>query len=160
MHPTFPYASRFSQKLIQYFKRHKCDPKRSISREQKSSIHPHFHFGVMLDGNKIQHPFQVTEKAKQLWASTLGLESGEGLVHYEASVSLRHDSSDFPDNLRFVVRKLNYMAKKDGKGPKNDGKRNFSTSRIPKHKATQASAGLDSSLLEQRDQTIAKEWVI
>lgn len=157
---TFPYASRFSQKLYQYFQRNKCDPLYSKVREQQNSIHPHYHYGFMLDGNKIQEPFRVTEKAKELWASALGLASAHGLVHYEGAVMLRHYSEDLPDALKFVIRKLNYMAKKYSKGPKNDGIRNFGCSRIPKAKNTQTAATMDSSLLEQRGQVLADEWLI
>lgn len=132
MDATYPYASRFSQKLRQYFQRNGYAPVYLKAREQNISIHPHYHYAIMLDGNKIQHPYLVTTKAQQLWASTLGLDSAEGLVHYETSVMLRRYAEYFPEALKIVLDKMDYLAKKEGKGPKNDGIRNFGCSRIPK----------------------------
>lgn len=134
MDATFPYASRFSQKLSQYFQRNGYSPVYLKAREQKTSIHPHYHYALMLNGNMIQHPHLATTKAQDLWASTLGIDSAEGLVHYETSVMLRRNAEDFQEAMKIVLGKMNYLAKKDGKGPRNDGIRNFGSSRVPQSK--------------------------
>jgi hypothetical protein len=124
-----PYIYQFSAKLIQNLKRHDLDPMYIWVREQHSSIHPHYHFAVFVNGNKIHHPASVTEIAYNLWSYTLGIEA-KGLVNYDTSVMIRRTDIHVQEQIDKAIEVLSYLAKDYSKGSIGDGVRNFGMSRL------------------------------
>ncbi len=135
--PSFPYVSRFIAKLIQYLKRKGYDGQYLYVREQKTSEHPHFHFVVLVNGNKVQHPRIVTDVAKKFWNLTLAIDKDtNGYVHYDCSQMIRVKSPNFNEQQKRTFIFLRYLAKAMTKGKKHDGVRNVAMSR---HKPVETS---------------------
>ena len=112
-----PLISNFNESLIRYFKRKKLDPYYLWVREQKTSLNPHYHFIMLLDGNKIQHSYSVHIKAEQLWNKQLKLpENNKGLIDYCNKYSngvmiYRNDSDSYEDAANWA----SYLSKIDDK---------------------------------------------
>lgn len=129
--PAFPYVSRFIAKLIQYLNRKGYDGRYLYVREQKTGEHPHYHFVVLVNGNKIQHPRFVTNAAKKFWNSTLGLDKDKkGYVNYDCCQMIRRNDKNFYEQKERAFIFLRYLAKVLTKGKKHDGIRNVAMSRI------------------------------
>lgn len=126
---TYPYISRFIAKIVQYFKRKKYDPNYLWVREQNTSEHPHYHFIFIVNGNKMQHPKNITEKALEFWSLTLNTDA-TGRIHYDYSQMLRRSDVDFYRQRLNAFNNLKYLAKVFTKGKINDGVRNFGMTRL------------------------------
>lgn len=129
--PGYPYISRFIQKYSQFFSRNGYDPLYLWVREQNTSVHYHFHIGILVNGSLIQHPYLLTTKAEELWSNTLGV-AATGLVNSDCSISIRRNEPNFIDQLQITMDYVMYLAKSYTKGPANDGVRNFGMSRLHK----------------------------
>lgn len=137
--------SRCMQKIIQRYKRQGYDPQYMWTAEQSTSVHPHYHCVLFINGNMTQNPYHVFQTVESLWGSTIGVPA-QGLIHYctqgkdgtphENGIMLRRADSDFNDKLQAVQRQVSYLAKSEGKGEYNDGMRDFGISRIPKTNTT------------------------
>lgn len=125
----YPYISRFSQKITQYFKRKNYDPSYFWCREQYASIYPHFHFCFLLNGQKVQKPVMFTNKAKDLWQSTLIIFS-QGLTNYDFSISIRQNEMGFTSQLNEAHQKAKYLCKAFTKIINKNGYRDFGMSRL------------------------------
>ncbi|WZV02637.1 inovirus-type Gp2 protein [Lentisphaerota bacterium WC36G] len=78
----------FNESLNRYLKRNNYDPRCIWVREQHESSNPHYHFAILLNGNKIQRPHKVISKAESLWNRQLGLDfDNKGLIEYCNKVS-------------------------------------------------------------------------
>lgn len=125
----FPYISRFSQKITQFFSRKHYDPSYFWCREQAFSNNPHFHFCFLMNGQKIQCPVIFTNKAKSLWQSTLGTLR-KGIINHDCSISLRKNDEAYPRQLNLAIDKILYLCKVYSKGEIKDGYRDFGMSRF------------------------------
>ncbi len=109
--------SNFTESLVRHFKRKKLDPNYLWVREQNDSLNPHYHFTLLLDGNKIQHPAKINKKADELWNLQLGLpQNYRGLIDYCNRISngimvYRHDIDSFISASEWV----SYLAKPGSK---------------------------------------------
>lgn len=130
------HIQRCMAKTSQYFQRQHLDPKYMWVREQKSSIHPHYHCIILLNGHKTRSPGLVFDTLTRLWGTTI--DSNEaGLIHYceqwidngEVQYGqMVHRATGIPENVYGI---MGYLAKDDGKGEPNDGLRDFGMSRLP-----------------------------
>ena len=116
-------------------------------REQVSSLVPHYHVVVMIDGSKIQNPVGVLHEADRIWRHTVGYDV-TGLVDFcchdggVGHVMLRRPSSvatgealeirqhQFRDAYDNAVRRVMYLAKSYSKGNTPPRVREFGCSQM------------------------------
>lgn len=77
---------RFIDRLTQHYRRRGIDTVYLWVREKDKSLHPHYHIAFYLDGHKVQSPYGVVEKAREIWLDVLGIRKDMkiyygGLVH-------------------------------------------------------------------------------
>ena len=130
---------RFSAYIIQHYKHQGYDPYYMWVREQEASLHPHYHFLILLNGNKVRAYHHVFDTARSMWGNIIG-SSQQGLIdhctrskngeQHENGILLVRSSEDYQQRYGEVLRQVSYMAKFDGKGDYLDGLRNFGMSRL------------------------------
>lgn len=121
-------------KVVQTFARRGLDPAYIWVREQDTSEHPHYHCQLFLDGQKTRSAQMVYDVTERHWQNTIGTDS-KGLVHHcngtqEQPLENGEVISRSDGRPEYVDRQIGYIAKPKGKGPKNDGVRNFGMSRM------------------------------
>lgn len=102
-------------------------------REQVSSLVPHYHVILFIDGSKIQNPFGILQSAESIWQGVIGVVQ-PGLVHFccqdgsVGHVMLIRPSSEqqgpaleaqmwqFDMAYRDALVRLSYLAKRYSKG--------------------------------------------
>ncbi len=113
--------SNFTESFIRYFKRKKYDPYYLWVREQSESNNPHYHFIVLLDGNKIQYANTVWFKAEEVWNKQLLYPpNNKGLINYCNSFEsgkMIHRNKEHTFNQAF--KWASYLAKDDCKNINN-----------------------------------------
>ncbi len=92
-------------------------------RELERAKQQHYHFALILDGHKINHPQQVLELAAELWRFMDGSLWIPKHCYYNV---LRGDHTE----LQAAIWRISYFAKGRGKGYKPEQTKNYSTSRI------------------------------
>lgn len=118
-HGNYPndnqHLSKFTEGLIRHLNRKKYDPKYLWVREQSSSINHHYHFIMLLNGNKTQNPYGLFEKAQSLWGQRLNVD-GSGLVHFGECRMIRRSSPEYKSSLQECMDLASYLAKVYSKG--------------------------------------------
>lgn len=136
---TNELISRFTQKIIQKYKRQNRDPYYIWAREQRTSLNPHYHFAMLLNGHKIEKFYHVFLNAESLWASTLGVDVSGQVHHCTGEVFYKNfsngimiDGSKEDAQLAYdsVVTQLSYLAKTKDKRDYGDPWRNFGMSQL------------------------------
>lgn len=94
-------------------------------REQEKSKHQHYHFVLMIDGNKAQHPFEVLKIAKQIWQ-----DQEMGNTFSIAPSPYYHFARGDIKVLPKVIWRISYLAKGRGKGYRPSQAKDYGTSRI------------------------------
>lgn len=119
--------SQFMDKLNKRLKRKYklCRVGYGWVREQEKSKHQHYHFVLMIDGNKVDHSFPVLEIAKELWQ-----DQEMGNTFSIPRNSFYHFKRNDIDTLKKVVWRISYLAKGRGKGYRSPQAKDYSTSRI------------------------------
>lgn len=127
--------------VIKKYKRQKLDPYYIWVREQKRSIHPHYHCALLLDGQKIKSFSHVFDTVQDEWERVIGQQAHGCINHctseidkdYNGKMIRRCDEqSRYLHRCHEVFQQLSYLAKSLTKAHANDGLRNFGISRIPK----------------------------
>ncbi|MDD2389219.1 MAG: inovirus-type Gp2 protein [Desulfobacterales bacterium] len=121
--------SRFIETLTVYWKRKKIDPLYLWVREQATSDNHHYHFMLLLNGNLIQNPFRVFEKAEELWGRCLGVV-GKGLVHKGIDLMIRRNTPEFEQQRQDCFKHASYLAKVYSKGSAPPGVRGMGMSNL------------------------------
>jgi hypothetical protein len=113
-------------------------------REQSREKHQHYHLLLIMNQDNHQFPNKPIETAEKLWASTLGVESGKGLVdHCRKSrdgqrqtnfYRLNPKDDDFEQQKAKAFQRASYLAKTNTKGNQPKGSHDVLCSRIPKDK--------------------------
>jgi len=116
-------------------------------REQVSSLTPHYHIVMMVDGSKIQNPMGILREADRIWNHSIGY-GGTGLVNFcchdggVGHVMLRRPSSvaegealetaqrEFRDAYDDATRRIMYLAKTYSKGGAPPRAREYGCSQI------------------------------
>lgn len=136
---TNELISSFTQKIIQKYRRQGRDPCYIWVREQRTSVNPHYHFAILLDGQQIQGFSHVFYNAQRLWGSTLGVDAS-GLVHhcidevyyknFSNGIIIRRNEADAQLTYEAVVQQLSYLAKMRDKRSDGASWRNFGMSQL------------------------------
>jgi hypothetical protein len=81
----------------------------------------------MIDGHKVNYPYDVTNKVKEIWQQLDGSEYFPDNCYYNIK---RNDY----ESIQGAIWRLSYLAKARGKGYKLDQTKNYAVSRIkPKY---------------------------
>ena len=131
--------------LAKYTRNLKCNgnaPQYVCVREQSREKHQHYHLLLITNQKNHQMPHKPIEKAEDLWASTLGIESGKGLVDHctksrtgERQVNsyrLNQNEENFEQMKAKAFERASYLAKENTKGNQPKHAREVLCSRIPK----------------------------
>ena len=123
----------------QLYKRIGYDPYYMWTREQKTSLHPHYHCVLLLNGNKVQSFSHVFEHAERFWANAIG-DLTTGLIDhcmanpwmsgYQNGIMLIRASPNVQVTYDSVVVQLSYLAKMADKRDYGDPWRNFGMSEL------------------------------
>lgn len=88
-----------------------------VRREQITSVVPHYHAAILLNGNKAQNGYFYQEQAQTTWIKRLTPYSATahiGLVHYGRTHLInRYGSSDTQHQYDEACKMLSYFAKYD-----------------------------------------------
>lgn len=121
--------SRFMEALTLHCKRLGLDPLYLWVREQVSSINHHYHVILLLDGNKIQNPHGIFNKATDLWGNCLDTNAA-GLVHYGSHIMIRRNAVGFDHSYHEALNLARYLAKSYSKGSAPKGVREMGMSNL------------------------------
>ncbi|WP_081610053.1 inovirus-type Gp2 protein [Mariprofundus ferrooxydans] len=101
-------------------------------RERETSKHQHYHFGLWIDGNKIQHPKKLLNHIIQTWEK---IDPSNHHIHSCSNpfycVGSKEDLIK-PNSKRDkgLVYRLSYLAKVRGKGYRPEQVKDYSASRL------------------------------
>ena len=98
-------------------------------REIEKAKQQHYHYALIIDGHKVNHPELVNKKAKEIWRQLDGSEFFPEHCFYNLK---RNDYESKQD----AIYPISYLAKTRGKGYKPDQTKNYSVSRIKHKKGT------------------------
>jgi hypothetical protein len=121
----------FNRRLHKWLKR-KYDLKRIgfiWCRELETAKQQHYHYALMVDGHKINYPYEITNKVKELWRQLDGSEYFPKNCYYNVK-------RDDYQTIQSAIWRISYLAKARGKGYKPDQTKNYGTSRIRPSKLT------------------------
>jgi hypothetical protein len=121
--------SRFMEALTLHCKRLGLDPLYLWVREQATSNNHHYHVILLLDGNKIQNPYGIFNKATELWGMCLNTDA-TGLVQYGKHIMIRRNDNDFDHNYNEALKLAGYLAKSYSKGSAPKGVREMGMSNL------------------------------
>lgn len=118
--------SRTMQAVAQELNRKHLDVQYVGKEERENSIHPHAHFGLQINGNKIQHRNSILPIVEKHWGHTLNIPAeevhrkqlvfpcnrdGEGNPRANGYRIDRNDVLHFQDQKEAAIRQLSYLAK-------------------------------------------------
>lgn len=92
-------------------------------RELETAKQQHYHCALMVDGHKINYPYEINNKIKEIWRQLDGAEYFPDNCYYNIRRAC-HDS------IQAAIWRISYLAKARGKGYKPDQTKNYGTSRI------------------------------
>jgi hypothetical protein len=92
-------------------------------RELETAKKKHYHYALIIDGHKVNFPYEVTNKVKELWRQLDGSEYFPDNCCYNVK---RDDYESIQD----AIWRISYLAKSRGKGYKPEQTKNYGTSRI------------------------------
>lgn len=121
------HVSQFMDKLIKRLKR-KYEFGRVAYcwvREQEKAKHQHYHFVLILDGNKARYSFEILKIAEQTWH-----DQEMGNTFSVPEKPYRHFARGDIISLKKVIWRISYLAKGRGKGYRLPQAKDYSTSRI------------------------------
>ena len=126
-------------KLRQWYKRKGYDPYYMWVREMKTSLHPHYHCVLLLNGNKKQSFHDIFINSGMLWSSTIK-DSTPGLIDhctqnqhipgYQNGIMIVRARPDAQAQYDAVLTQLSYLAKMAGKRDYGDPWRDFGMSEL------------------------------
>jgi hypothetical protein len=92
-------------------------------RELETAKKQHYHYALIIDGHKVNYPYEITNKVKELWRQLDGSEYFPDNCFYNIK------KNDF-ESIQAAIWRISYLAKARGKGYKPDQTKNYGTSRI------------------------------
>lgn len=93
------------------------------ARELEKAKNQHYHCVILLDGNKIRHPFVLQQQIASCWQGLVD----SGTCHRAGYHNLQRDDVN---SLGDALYHISYLAKTRGKGYKATQAKNFGASRI------------------------------
>ncbi|MBZ2173424.1 inovirus-type Gp2 protein [Nitratidesulfovibrio sp. SRB-5] len=137
----FSYNLKRSIARQKFAGNHDPDPKLLWVREQNESEHPHYHALVLVNGNSLNNPHSIFEKAGRLWGRALGVDP-TGLVHHcdkdrhgnrqENGIMIRRGSPDEAAQRAKCEQQASYLAKAYSKDTRPKGAWTCGGTRTPK----------------------------
>ena len=137
-------VSSFLSKFKRNLKRNGNAPQYVCVREQSREKHQHYHLLLITNQKNHQMPHKPIQKAEELWASTLGVDNGKGLVDHctrsrtgrqqPNSYRLNQNEDDFEEVKAKAFMRASYLAKENTKGNQPERQREVFCSRVPKDK--------------------------
>ena len=115
----------FNRRLQKWLK-HKYNLKRvgfAWCRELETAKQQHYHYTLMIDGHKVNYPYEVTNKIKEICQQLDSSEYFPDNCYYNIK---RNDYGSIQD----AIWRISYLAKARGKGYKPDQIKNYGTSRL------------------------------
>jgi REP element-mobilizing transposase RayT len=121
------HISRFMDKLKKrLMRKYKlCRAGYVWAREQEKVKHQHYHFVLMIDGNKAQHSFEILKIAKQIWQ-----DQNIGNTFSIAPNPFYHFKRNDIASVKDVIWCISYLAKGRGKGYRSPQAKDYASSRI------------------------------
>lgn len=95
-------------------------------REQETQINQHYHYALMIDGNKVCFPDKLIQKIKEIWNEQL---QGSAYIPQRCYYNLSRNDYTTIQN---AIWRISYLAKVRSKGGKPTQTKSFNTSRIKK----------------------------
>jgi hypothetical protein len=92
-------------------------------REVETSENPHYHYLLIVDGNKVRTSYKIIEKVREYW------ERLDGSLWVPQNCYYNIKRGDFKST-QDVVWRSSYLAKTRGKGNKPPQTKNYGSSRI------------------------------
>lgn len=94
---TNQHISDFFRRMVEHYSRKKIDLRYIWVREiTTDSLGHHYHCAMLLDGNKVQKYYPITQKASEIWGRVID-DDADGLVNYcdskENGLMIRRPSS-------------------------------------------------------------------
>jgi len=136
------HVSSFLAKYTRNLKRNGNAPQYVCVREQSREKHQHYHLLLLTNQKNHQFPHKMIERAEDLWASSLGVKSGKGLVDHctksrtgqkqPNSYRLNQNEDDFEQQKAEAFKRGSYLAKTNTKGNQPKHAREVLCSRVPK----------------------------
>lgn len=93
------------------------------AREREKAKQQHYHYVLILDGNKVQHPHHIQKIAQTVW------EHMDGSVGFCKNCYYNICRNDH-QKLQAAILRISYLAKGRGKGYRPPQTKDYSTSRI------------------------------
>jgi len=131
---TSKNISNFIAYLVKKYKRKGYDPYYIWVKEQNTSSHPHYHFTLFLNGNKVKYGYQFLAVIEDIWGRTINCDES-GLIFYCDDFMLRRNEANYDQKVYDASFCVSYLAKEHGKNHEGNT-RNFGMSRLqnPKKK--------------------------
>ena len=131
--------TRCMRKVRQKYHRQGLEPMFIWCREKDTSIHPHYHVALLLNGNKVRSYNHVFKTVEDMFKNTIGVDNNglvDACMRYENGILLDRNRQDYIQKYQDVYRQLSYLAKENGKGEYADGLRDFGMSRLINNRIT------------------------
>lgn len=92
-------------------------------RELETAKQQHYHYALMVDGHKVNYPYEISNKIKEIWRQLDGSEYFPDNCYYNIH-RYRQES------IQEAIWRISYLAKARGKGYKPSQTKNYGASRI------------------------------
>ncbi|MBV5330204.1 MAG: inovirus-type Gp2 protein [Chlorobium sp.] len=89
---NYAVLSRFIVSLTDHCRNEGYDPMHFWARESQTIGHEQYNFMLLLDGDFVKNTHVIIEIATELWARTLNIEHGQGLVH---QYNIKHNAKHY-----------------------------------------------------------------
>lgn len=136
----YPFINEFTRSLNRMnCSGHYVDAKYLWVREQKTSYRPHYHVVVFCNGNAIQSPYKIFEKAEYYWEKTIGYRDrrlvnycleNNGIKH-ENGIMINRNKYNFEFQLNKAFKAASYLAKLESKDTRDKYSCVYGSSHIP-----------------------------
>ncbi len=103
---------------------HNVDARIIHVEEKNTSLNPHHHFAVLVNGNAKNKYYPIVEKANKIWKKTLNTDQ-DGLVDFcnkiENGIMIDRNDDNRERDLDKAFFQLSYLAKTNGKQDRKKG---------------------------------------
>lgn len=93
------------------------------TRELERAKQQHYHYALLLDGNKVQHPAKILKAVEEIWSEL----AGEYWTPENCYLNIHRKNHDEQGE---AIYRISYLAKGRGKGYRPPQTKDYGTSRI------------------------------
>jgi hypothetical protein len=125
--PTNKRMSVFNRRYIKWLKHHYGFKRVGFIwvREQETADQQHYHYALLVDGQKVRYPAKLYERADKIWSDMDGSAHLPKDAYYNVT---RGNHEEFQE----AIYRLSYLAKTRSKGKRPPQTKDIGTSRIKK----------------------------